>query len=284
MLPASVGGLVTRSVEIPDEAVEAVAKALNPILWEEDGLLPPVLVNSGRWQKRHEVRAALEAALPHLVPADMCHNGHPFEPGEDLDMEHEGRSPSPHWCNVCGEARHAGDDNAYHYSSEEIAAKVADRVPHADMDGFTLSERLRIGKAVAPLFREMLPPVAPAGDGGLRDASAEPKLSNPDGLREALEQACKIAEVRGRLKVPVTGLRALLAAHPAAHAVPTDTAESTASTSAVPQPVDREALEKLLEDFGGECFYESGVDQTSVRKTADAVLAVLAGEQEQVEK
>lgn len=36
---------------------------------------------------------------------DMCHNGHPFKPGEDTDMEAEGRSPDPTWCNVCGEKR-----------------------------------------------------------------------------------------------------------------------------------------------------------------------------------
>lgn len=42
------------------------------------------------------------------------------------------------------------------YSREEIAAKIADRVPHADVDGFTLSERLRIGAAVAPLFMDLL--------------------------------------------------------------------------------------------------------------------------------
>jgi hypothetical protein len=55
-------------------------------------------------------------------------------------------------------AAHPVEPAASDYSQEEIAAKVADRVPHADMDGFTLSERLRIGKAVAPLFSELLGP------------------------------------------------------------------------------------------------------------------------------
>lgn len=37
--------------------------------------------------------------------AQMCHNGHRFEPGIDVDMTAEGRSPDPRWCNVCGEVR-----------------------------------------------------------------------------------------------------------------------------------------------------------------------------------
>ena len=44
------------------------------------------------------------------------------------------------------------------YSQEEIAAKIADRVPHTDLDGFSLSERLRIGKAVAPLVMSLIAP------------------------------------------------------------------------------------------------------------------------------
>lgn len=32
-----------------------------------------------------------------------CHNGHPFEPGVDIDDP--GR-PDPSWCNVCGESRY----------------------------------------------------------------------------------------------------------------------------------------------------------------------------------
>lgn len=52
-----------------DEAVEAVTRALHPGLFEEDSLLHPMLANSARWQKRHEVRAALEAAAPLLFPS-----------------------------------------------------------------------------------------------------------------------------------------------------------------------------------------------------------------------
>lgn len=32
----------------------------------------------------------------------MCHNGHPFEPGIDVDNP---ARPDPSWCNVCGERR-----------------------------------------------------------------------------------------------------------------------------------------------------------------------------------
>lgn len=54
------------------------------------------------------MRAALEAAMPLLAPQpDMCHNGHPFEPGVDTDMVFESRDGDPRWCNTCGEARPA---------------------------------------------------------------------------------------------------------------------------------------------------------------------------------
>lgn len=42
---------------------------------------------------------------PDYAEPDLCHNGHPFEPGVDTDMATEGRQPDPRWCNVCGEAR-----------------------------------------------------------------------------------------------------------------------------------------------------------------------------------
>lgn len=33
---------------------------------------------------------------------DLCHNGHPFEPGISEDDPDQ---PDPLWCNTCGEAR-----------------------------------------------------------------------------------------------------------------------------------------------------------------------------------
>jgi len=72
--------------------------------------------NAAGAEREDAMRAALAAAVPYLMP----------------------------------------DREARHYSTDEIAARIADRVPHADLDGFTLSERLRIGKAVAPLFQELL--------------------------------------------------------------------------------------------------------------------------------
>lgn len=53
---------------ITDEAVEAAVKSLHPGLFEEGGLLHPMLANSGRWDARRKVRAALEAAVPLLAP------------------------------------------------------------------------------------------------------------------------------------------------------------------------------------------------------------------------
>lgn len=35
----------------------------------------------------------------------VMHGDHIFKPGIDVDMEAEGRSPDPRWCNVCGEPR-----------------------------------------------------------------------------------------------------------------------------------------------------------------------------------
>lgn len=51
---------------VTDEAVERVTAKLYPDLFSDDSLIPEVLRNSGRWQRRHEVRAALEAAQPYM--------------------------------------------------------------------------------------------------------------------------------------------------------------------------------------------------------------------------
>ena len=65
-----------------------------------------------------------------------------------------------------GAAAHPVEPAPDQYSLEEIAAKIADRVPHADADGFSLSERLRIGKAVAPLFLDLLGTRTQPANGG----------------------------------------------------------------------------------------------------------------------
>jgi hypothetical protein len=90
------------------------------------------------------LREALEKRLGSL-PLVQHENGYPVQAlpkAELLDLL----------------AAHPAEPAASDYSQEEIASKIADRVPHADLDGFTLSERLRIGKAVAPLFAELLGP------------------------------------------------------------------------------------------------------------------------------
>lgn len=45
-----------------------------------------------------------------LGNADLCHNGHPFEPGLDADALDE--PGDPRWCDVCGEARRSTPKNA----------------------------------------------------------------------------------------------------------------------------------------------------------------------------
>lgn len=151
----------------------------------------------------------------------------------------------------------AGDENAYWYSTEEIAAKIADRVPHADLDGFPLNERLRIGKAVAPLFQELLP-AAPAGDGGLREALEKHRFCS----HHRRVQGCPYCDCDEEVK-------RILAAHPAAPAVPLPDngdafargaaaehaaghlgiplegcAECRTARPAVPLPVDRPVLDR----------------------------------------
>lgn len=180
---------------------------------------------------------------------------------------------------------------------------------------------------------------APAGDGGLRDASAEPKLSNPDGLREALEKlADTYADVHGgnpsapgsreRVYFGVEiDLRTALENHPAAPAglqpaderplraaleryfsnggpdtpirttwhegvehweAPAEDIRELIDGSAVPQPVDRQAIARAIHDVDEKhpWLSEYCIDSEcgkSYDRYAAAVLAVLAGEQEKVE-
>jgi hypothetical protein len=96
---------------------------------------------------------------------------------------------------------------------------------------------------------------APAGDGG---------------LREALEKLAKDWSL-GVTAVGPARLRDLLAAHPAA--------------PAVPQPVDREALAAAVYEKSAAVVLDGGYITTLIapEDAVAAVLAVLAGEQEQVE-
>lgn len=79
------------SVGVSDEAVERVAAKLYPDLWAPDNLIPEVLRNSGRWQRRHDVRAALETALPLLGTRPQPQpqpQPQPTLPGQMLDEFH----------------------------------------------------------------------------------------------------------------------------------------------------------------------------------------------------
>ena len=90
-------------VRVSDEAVERVAAKLYPDLWAPDSLIPEVLRNSGRWQRRHDVRAALEAAAPLMGATprptreaiklallntwnDMAWDVTPFDPMQQIDQ------------------------------------------------------------------------------------------------------------------------------------------------------------------------------------------------------
>lgn len=57
------------------------------------------------WRRFSDGVIEVDTGVPFYALADMCHNGHPFEPGVDDAMEDEGRQPDPLWCNVCGEGR-----------------------------------------------------------------------------------------------------------------------------------------------------------------------------------
>jgi hypothetical protein len=82
---------------VTDEAVEAAAQALRD-RW--------TIFSSVGALAYQAASTALEAAAPLMgATPDLCHNGHPFVPGEDVDMVAEGRQPDPAWCNLCGEAR-----------------------------------------------------------------------------------------------------------------------------------------------------------------------------------
>ena len=59
---------MTRSVEIPDAAVEAGARAMRPIIFEDREQPHGELVEQHRDETRRFVRAALVAARPYLTP------------------------------------------------------------------------------------------------------------------------------------------------------------------------------------------------------------------------
>lgn len=149
------------------------------------------------------------------------------------------------------------------------------------------------------------PHLEPAGDGGLREA-----------LKELVaDRQFEDGSPTGVLILP-EDVQYLLAAHPATHAVSVDTAESTASTSAVPQPaclgdgvctnphcpahglgavplpVDREALERALRERMRNSNFADNLHEPIRTQTIDqwadlfagTVLALLGGSAgEQVE-
>lgn len=104
---------------------------------------------------------------------------------------------------------------------------------------------------------------APAGDGGLREALEK--------IKAELEERSNDGEAHLFLNIPYWQLEELLAAHPAA--------------PAVPQPVDREALSAAVYEKASAVVLEGGYITTLIapEDAVAAVLAVLAGEQEQAD-
>lgn len=83
-----------RKIGDPCEAIEAVFK-YGPVTC----MAPSVaIVTDAEWGTTHV--ACADHAGRVTSPAGMCHNGHPFVPGIDLDHPDE---PHDDWCNTCGE-------------------------------------------------------------------------------------------------------------------------------------------------------------------------------------
>jgi hypothetical protein len=144
-----------------------------------------------------------------------------------------------------------------------------------------VTSREPVGEALVQLqkwYAEMDSDTAPAGDGGLREALESRKATLHDWVADwptNKEYEAWTEEIEF--------IDRTLAAHPAA--------------PAVPQPVDREALEKLVAEWRQSADederYLNRAHASEIhdvyasirlnREHAAAVLAVLAGEQEQVE-
>jgi hypothetical protein len=112
---APLSGLAAEAVEADKAHWDQVAfEATESLLIKADEKLAAVVAVCDKYEpmaaRNDEVKfganvvlkAVREAlAAPPAEAARQCHNGHPFV---DTDMEAEGRTPDPRWCNTCGEA------------------------------------------------------------------------------------------------------------------------------------------------------------------------------------
>lgn len=251
---------MTRSVEIPEAAVEQACEVMhdayeraavihawetNPASRHQDWADVP---EANKATMRDAVRALLRwqlAALPYLAPAG---------PEQPWLMIHHIRAVRDAGYVV----KIPGDRDA----QVDAAARAIHRWDKKPITwgNLTPDEKSQY-RSEAEAVIDALSVTAPAGDGGLREALETLAKERDDvGGHTASDYMIRPYE-----------LRELLAAHPAA--------------PAVPQPVDREALIDALrrtashhEDHDGAVWVDGWAQDF-----AEAVLAVLAGEQEQAE-
>lgn len=242
---------MTRSVEIPQEAVEAAFR---------------------RWNGMHvgtvkdRLRDVLGAALPYLAPAGHA-DPHLDERGKCLC--YCGDCINETWC-FCGECVDAPHrltclppvgDGGLREALERLATKYAN-------ESGTVSFQWLSEKTLKPLLAAH--PAAPA----------VPQPADERPLRAALERYFSDGG-------PDTPIRTMWHKSVEHWEAPAEDIRELIAGSAVPQPVDREALRERI----AVVLHDSQCPDRRCEPTvmgayyaqADAVLAVLAGEQEQVE-
>lgn len=138
-------------IKISDEAVEIATKVLHPGLYEEDGLLHPMLANSGRWDARRKVREALESAVPHLqVQAECsCPQMDPAWLGAIADESDPPRDPD---CPLHAPAPVQVDREAI---EREIRRATTAMLCNSDIPGWTMQEE--VSKAATAVLALLSP-------------------------------------------------------------------------------------------------------------------------------
>jgi hypothetical protein len=220
---------------------------------------------------------------------DLCHNGHPFEPGVDTDMEAEGRTPDPRWCNVCGEARQAITDAVV--DGVELAAAKAmfaeeqcDRRQREDVDA-NWNERLddddraeyrRLARAALTAAGQMsglLAGAAGSGVGSRAEAVGPRPLLDREAVKQAL-LAVWLREAEAKTVDSPEGHCDRLAGAVLALARPMPTRETLAAA------VDPEAFDETRQRSAQPAaVVQWAARQHMAYSAADAVLVLMNGSQ-----
>lgn len=254
---------MTRSVEIPDEAVKAAVNALYESRYPDDPTADQAqwsaaakqLVAERRDKLRPDARAAVAAALPYLVPAGLCACGKP--------ATHVNADPDDaDWA-----CRVPAGDGGLREALERLAEKWD------GMDTRALS---------APSNQDWAQGVDSAYDtaaselrGTLSDHPAAPAVLQPADerpLRAALEKYFS----NGGPDTPISTTWHDGVEHWEA---PADDIRELIAGSAVPLPVDREALERLFETHGvfETTFISTEIVEGRRRTLSEAVADLLNG-------